>query len=54
MTPDTNIEDFVKTISSDVDMREEVLYLILPQEVNLRDLHQDDVEDEVEELVEVE
>jgi len=55
MTPDTSIEDFVKTVSSALDMREEVLYLILPQEVNLQDLHQEDVEDEIEEeLVEVE
>ena len=56
MTPDNSIEDFVKTISTELDMREEVLYIILPQEVNLQDLHQEEVEDEIEEqeLVEVE
>jgi hypothetical protein len=55
MTPDTNIQDLVKTITTEIDMREEVLYIILPQEVNLQDLHQEEIEDEIEEeLVEVE
>lgn len=54
MTPNSSIEDFVKTVSSNVDMREEVLYMILTQEVNLQDLHKsdEDTEDESEELVE--
>ena len=50
MNPGESIEDYVKTISSKVDMREEILYMILNQEVNLQDLHKEDVEDE--ELVE--
>jgi len=41
-----SIEDYVKTIQSSIDMREEVLYIILTQEVNLQDLHKEDIGDE--------